>query len=452
MKSENHSRRNFLRKMLSSSVVLSTTGITGTANIANAFSGGTATPADYRALICVFLYGGNDSSNMVVPVMGNERHDYESIRGHLSAQNPLEVNLGTSSISGGLGFNSDMLRLKNLFDQGKVAIQANVGTENGHRFAHNSQQEAWLSGLSPQQSKSKGWAGKMLEKCTSGSPLHYLQNISLDGSNTWSAADQTQAFSIGAFENPQVALYHHHVTAEERQPNLENHFKYMRNDRNALLREYANTFVKTEVQTAGFQSAINNVPPVGQFGPSALSQQLRRVIDVIQLRQQFSIGRQIFFVGVPGFDTHNAQNRGVKIGHGLYRAYHANLLHDVSESLAAFYDATVSLGIENQVTAFTMSEFGRTMQPNDGGGSDHGWGGHQLIVGGSVNGGLYGKMPILSGTNTDLLGKGILKPTTHSEQMSAGLAKWFGLTDVQCDEIFPGLNGLNLSPENYFNI
>lgn len=442
-----HNRRHFLKNLIVTSIGVSSLGMR--------FLDASTAATDYKALVCIYLYGGNDSANMFVPVRGAPRSDYELARGHLAVQDPLEVNLGACPIEGGLGFNPWMRRLKQLFNDDNLAIQANVGTEIGNRFAHNSQQEAWLRGSHLRYSKSQGWAAKMLEYLSPTGVPNYLQNISLYGSNTWSSGNHTQPFSIGSSNLPNIALYHHDTLALDRKPNLENHFSYSRHDENVLIREYANTFLNTENQTQAFNKAIDGVAPVGQFGGSHLSQQLKRVIEIIQLQSKHDLSRQIFFVGLPGFDTHRGQEDQLKVAPSLYRPYHSDRLFDLSESMGAFYDATVALGLQKKVTTFTMSEFGRTLKPNSGGGTDHGWGGHQMIMGGAVNGGVYGKMPRLSGDDNDLLGdisgKCILKPSTKSEAMFSGLSAWFGLNEAQRKNLFPSLTAEELHSRNYLN-
>ena len=443
MKNNSTSRRNFIKQALLGTAGLSVTSAAQLGLMKAAFADGTskANANDYKALVCIYLYGGNDSANTIVPVEGLARTNYESMRGNLAVTDPLAF---TSNVEGGLGFHPQMAQLKTLYDQGKVAIQANIGTHYGDRFAHNSQQEAWMRGAELKYSKGNGWAAKMLELLADTTTPHYLQNVSLFGKNTWSAGQITNPFSIGSNSVPEIALYHHHDNALARKDNLEQHFKNQATADNVLIREYAKSFLRTEDQTQDIIQSLTEVEPVEGFGDSALSQQLRRVSELIQLRTKYDVSRQIFFVGLPGFDTHRGQSDIQRNGLG----YHANLLADLSDSMSAFYNSMVNMGLEDQVTTFTMSEFGRTMTHNTGNGTDHGWGGHQFILGGAVNGGIYGEMPRIALDADNVMGKGILEPTTHAEQMTSSLASWYGLSQSQRREIFPILD--SLEPMNYF--
>ena len=171
-----------------------------------------------------------------------------------------------------------------------------------------------------------------------------------------------------------------------------------------------------------------------QFPTSSLGKQLKDVARFISLRAQTGAGRQVFFVGLGGFDTHSAQD---------YQ--HWDLLRQVSQALNAFYNASVEMGIANQVTAFTLSDFGRSLQPS-GTGSDHGWGNHHLVLGGAVNGGrIHGSFPLMNQSNSSYDpnafadSRGVMLPTTALAQYGATLARWFGATDAQLDAVFPEL-------------
>lgn len=434
MKNNDQTRRSFVRQMLLGTAGMSvmSSGHMGMINAAFASSSMATTANDYKALVCIFLYGGNDSSNAIVPISGAPRNTYEQLRQTLAVNNALEIN---TDIEGGLGFHPQMERLKLLYDQGKVAIQANVGTYYPGRFAHNAHQDTWMRGADRHHSKGHGWGARMLDLLSSDKP-NFLQNISLYGNTTFCSGEKSSAFAVGHGHIPQIRLYHSDTEALERKPIIENHLQHSTTADNALIREYANTYLRAERQTEDVRSTLEALPAVTGFNSSDLSQQLRRVVEFIQIGKSRGLSRQIFFVGLDGFDTHRGQESA---------NYHSNKLEQVSESIGEFYDATVQLNIENEVTAFTMSEFGRTLTPNTGGGTDHGWGGHQFIIGGAVNGKVYGRMP----TPDELDGKGILEPSTQAEQMTSSLASWYGLSNSQLRDIFPLLE--TLEPINYFS-
>ena len=284
----------------------------------------------------------------------------------------------------------------------------------------------------------------MLEKENNNTAPHYLQNISLYGNNTWSSGSLTNALAIGSHHIPNTALYHHDEAALAGKANLEKHFQKMATSDHVLMKEYAKVFINSEEQSSALKASLAEVPPITGFGDSGLSEQLKRVLELIKLQQNSGGSRQIFFVGLSGFDTHRGQEALQRNGIG----YHSNLLLTLSESLSEFYTATETLGLQDKITTFTMSEFNRTLTENTGGGSDHGWGGHQLILGGAVKGGIYGSMPSFSDNSLNLLGKGILKPSTQAEQMTGGLARWYGLSTNDVQDIFPVLN--TAETMNYF--
>lgn len=179
-------------------------------------------------------------------------------------------------------------------------------------------------------------------------------------------------------------------------------------------------------------------PPINTVFPSAGSQlgpQMKRVAQLIALRNDLSQKRQIFFCGIGGFDTHEAQANS-----------HPRLITDVSKLIAALYNATVELGVADKVTIFTASDFGRTLNVNGGAGTDHGWGGHHFGGGGAVNGGtLYGKYPIVAENSPDDVGEGRWLPTTSVDQYGATLAKWFGVNPNNLPIVAPNLSNFNVA-------
>jgi uncharacterized protein (DUF1501 family) len=173
----------------------------------------------------------------------------------------------------------------------------------------------------------------------------------------------------------------------------------------------------------GAASTINTVFPGTNLGT-----QLKEVAKLIKLRSQVGPGRQVFFCSIGGFDTHTSQDFN-----------HQSLLQQLSGAMAAFYQATEEIGLPTKVTAFTQSEFGRTLQPN-GSGSDHAWGGHQFVLGGAVRPGIYGRMPEFAlGGPDDANNRGVWIPTIATSQFGATLGKWFGASPAELDTTFPNL-------------
>jgi uncharacterized protein (DUF1501 family) len=184
------------------------------------------------------------------------------------------------------------------------------------------------------------------------------------------------------------------------------------------------------------KSAASNPAFTTVFPQTTIGNQLKEVARFISLRSQLGAGRQVFFCSLGGFDTHGGQS---------YQQW--DLLRQVSQAAAAFYNATVEIGATNQVTAFTLSDFGRTLQPS-GSGSDHGWGNHHLVIGGAVNGGrIYGKFPLMTNyanfnsSNDDYAdNRGVMLPGISLCQYGSTLAKWFGATGAQLDGLFPTIS------------
>lgn len=260
-----------------------------------------------------------------------------------------------------------------------------------------------------------------------------MRSISLVGSNFW---------QTGAFHNS----YSIPVSGEISTNYLEHgHTGWIR--RNAI-NELRKTAPSDHILMSAFSeihnNAVDNNQALGQqlaavpesvtvFPDIPLAQQLKAVSKLMEIGRSKGLRRQMFFVGLGGFDTHNGQN-----------ASHPNLMGMTSDAMASFYNYTVEKGLDNNVTAFTMSDFGRTLRPN-GDGTDHGWAGHQLILGGAVAGGrIYGDMPFQTPLTS-------LVPTTSNEQMFAALAKWYGVNDdAILKEIFPNLKNFGSSNINYF--
>ena len=414
--------------------------------------GGGAPFNDYRALVCVFLFGGNDSYNMVVPNMPAEYNIYAASRQNLAiAQtdllpiNPLAYAPGSEPF----GLHPMMGSLQNLFETGVASIVANVGplveptTRDDYfnqsvilpaqLFSHNDQQSQWHSLKGAGTSKT-GWAGRMADLIrTNVAGQQMATNASLFGTNLFQAADETIAYVMGQtgplqFEgfstDPNNILFDQQV-AFRRVVDAQYDSIYERGfaDIQARAIDAADT-VSTAIRDAEASGAITT-----SFPPTQLGRQLETVAKLIYSRDQLSMQRQVFFVATGGFDSHDLQIQN-----------QPGLLRGISDSIAAFYDATVEIGVENSVTTFTQSDFSRTLTSN-GDGTDHAWGGNQIVLGGSVNGqDIYGNYPLLQINGPEDVGGGRIIPSTSSDQYAATLAKWFGIPDVDLDIVAPHID------------
>ena len=456
------SRRNFLRTSACALGGMALASTLDSFSVVHALTPQAAT--DYRALVCIFFNGGNDGNNMIVDLnqydgpTGSTTTGYSNVRaasGLAIAQASL---LPVSPITGGsYGFHPNLTQLRDLFNQQKLAVISNVGPlvepltkttyQNGtgkkplQLFSHSDQVGLFQTSIANVVSQT-GWGGRVADKLVglNGSAT-FPQNISIAGINLLLTGVNTRQLAV-ADSNTSLAnvlqLIMTGSTSEVASRSAS--FTELRNyDRNFTLIKAASDTRSSAIQT---DLALSNVNPIlTTVFPTntSIGRQLLQVARLIKASTDPAAGinmkRQIFFCQVGGFDTHSAQIGGQN-----------NLLTQVSAAMKAFYDATIELGVANNVTTFTLSDFGRTLQPAGSGaqaGSDHAWGNHHFIMGGSVIGGrFYGTYPTLAlgGPNDTESGsnpRGRWIPTTSVEQYAATLATWYGLAQVDLSAVFP---------------
>lgn len=414
---------------------------------------------DYRALVCIFLNGGNDGNNTVVDL--NQYNQYANFRG-VDLTIPQGNLLQVSPITGGsYGFHPTLTGLRDLFNQQKLAVISNVGPlvepltkttyQNGtgkkplQLFSHSDQVGLFQTAIADVVSQT-GWSGRVADKVSglNGSAT-FPQNISIAGINLLLTGVNTRQLAVADSNTTLVNVLQlimtgtGHTTNELNARNAS--FNELRNyDRNFTLIKAASDTRDSAIQTDLALSSVSPVINTPFPNPSTgISRQLLQVARLIKASIDPTAGinmkRQIFFCQIGGFDTHSTQIGGQN-----------NLLSQVSAAMRAFYDATVELGVANNVTTFTLSDFGRTLQPAGTGaqaGSDHAWGNHHFIMGGSVLGGrFFGTYPTLAlGGPDDTDGgsnpRGRWIPTTSVEQYAATLATWYGLSTVDLPAVFP---------------
>lgn len=444
-------RRTFLQT--SSAVLAATPGM----SYAQAM-GGSGSFTDYRALVCVFLFGGNDSFNMLVPRSDAEYNAYAQSRQNLAlAQADLLPIQALDAQGMQFGLHPSMAATQTLFQSGAAAFVSNVGpllqptTKDAYLqgsaslppqlFSHNDQQDQWSSLKGAGVSKT-GWAGRAADLIRSAvADQQMATNASLFGNNLFQAADETVAYVMG----PAGPLQFDGFSDQEGTPGFVQKTLFER----VLGANYASIYARAfaEVQQRAIASAqtisaaINSAPMLNTaFPASNLGTQLQTVARLISARDRLDMQRQIFFVAAGGFDSHDNQNED-----------QPGLLGDVSDSLAAFYNATVELGVAESVTAFTQSDFGRTLTSN-GDGTDHAWGGNQLLVGGAVRGqDIYGAYPLLELGGPEDVGGGRFIPSTSADQYAATLAAWFGIEDAELDVVAPNINNFSQRSLGFFN-
>jgi len=478
-------RREFLHRSLCTVAGSAAFGsMFGKISLANA-----ATPmlqgagSDYRALVCIYLYGGNDCFNMIVP-RDAAHATYAATRTNLSiAQNTLlPLNPVLAPVGGGhYGLHPQMAGLQSLFNAQRAAIVANVGPlvrpvnkasyqQPGtllppQLFSHSDQSVVWQTPRADAATRT-GWGGKLADIFFASNTNQTLSmNVSLSGENVFQAGEAVLPYfmsssgveTIDPIETGAANCADGGQGWNRRRCQTFNAMQALTYG-HPFQRAYVNRMRATRDTSRMVDTALDGVPrndPLFQpfwtaFGlawnPSNLAalpdlgEQLLMIARMIRARNTLQMSRQLFFAGIGGFDTHDAQ-----------LADHGPLLRQISQGLKAFYDvlAAPSMLLDDKVTAFTASEFGRTLS-NNGDGTDHGWGGHHIVVGASVAGGrIYGRMPNLSGNsqnNPDDAGWGQIIPTLAVDQYAATLCKWYGLSDADRGTIFPNLQfmGSNL--------
>lgn len=402
--------------------------------------------SDYKALVCVFLFGGNDANNMLIPFDTQGYNNYASIRANLAlAQNTL---LPLTPLPN-FALHPSLPDVQTLFNSGAAALVANVGTLTqpttrakyiagvslpNNLFSHPDQQEEWQN-ASADGTVPTGWAGRISDV------LHGSYNGSATIPMITSVAGDT-LFCNGVTTTP-VSVSPGNVSGANcsegsecgaRQATAQALLSF--NSGVSLVTAdnsiTSNAYTYSEVLTA----AIESVTPLKTVFPAnnGLAAQLQQVAQIIQVRAALGVQRQIFFCGIGNFDTHSNQ-----------LALQASLLSGISPALAAFYQATQEMGVANQVTSFTMSDFARTFQPNSNTGTDHAWGSHHIVIGGAVKGGqMYGTFPTLAlGGPDDSDANGRWVPTTGSVQYASTLAQWFGVPTSQLATVFPNIGAFS---------
>jgi len=416
---------------------------------------------DYKALVCVFMYGGNDYANTVVPYDNINYNLYSAIRGGAAGQTAGGIALGRAELAataltpGGGQVLTDNLQyalapqlagLKSLFDQGRLAVQLNVGpliqpttlaqyrssdrTSNPlppKLFSHNDQQSVWQSNGT--EGSTIGWGGRLGDIALSSSsnlPNSLLTCISASGNAVFVAGRDALQYQI----SPGGAIKINALNGGLRDAV---NAIITRNSNHVFENEYAVVTRRSMAMEGVVNGALTNVNLATGFGTgNPLADQLKIVARLIGAGAALSMRRQVFFVSMGGFDNHN-----------LLMQDHPRLMQRLNDAMSAFYAATVEMGLANRVTTFTAADFGRTLTSNADG-SDHGWGSHQFVMGGAVNGGrYYGTAPHVSVDTDDQVGQGRLLPSTSVDQFAATLARWFGCSAAELPGILPNVGNFS---------
>ncbi|WP_374352566.1 DUF1501 domain-containing protein [Chitinimonas sp.] len=422
-------------------------GSLGAMGIASAQAAGTAAD-DYRALVCIYLSGGNDAFNLLVPTDAATYAAYASNRTRLAV--PLGNLLPISpkhSDGHSYGLHGSARELQTLFNNGMLGFVANVGSlvapiskadyDAGRNlppqlFSHDDQSFQWMTGR-PDSLEPAGWAGAMGELLQSSNAGNGLSlNLSVAGNNLLQTGPASAPYSVDP-----SGLSPIWPIGNDQPAGRIAAFKALVGQAQAsgnLLEGASGGALAGTLNLSGLVGgALAQGKPLATVFPQTdLGQQLAMVAKLIGARSQLGAKRQIFFVNFYGFDTHDDQANA-----------QPTLFQTLSQALFAFYQATQEMGVANNVTSFTASEFGRTLTSNDGG-TDHGWGSHHLVMGGAVKGGdIYGTMPTIALNSPDDADRGAMIPTTSLYQYFATLGRWLGVADADLNSLFPGLSRFN---------
>jgi uncharacterized protein (DUF1501 family) len=429
--------------------------------VANSSNGTVALPLataalqpDFKALVCLFLAGGNDSNNLIVPADATTYAAYALGRGALALPQASLLPITPKTSDGrAWGLHPAMPELKALFDQGQLAVLANIGSlsypltqvqyNDGsvpkplQLFSHSDQQVEWMSSI-PDQPFTTGWGGRLADLTNAFNLNNRISmSLSLNGQNYYQVGKNIAQYAVGT--TGAIAL-----TGNGTGTSVNGVRTSALND--TLAAQTGNLFeaafggltngaIANSALLSGIVTGTSPFTALFAGLNSSLSQQLHMVARLVNAQTALGLKRQVFFVRTGGFDLHNAE---VTLGNTTNGA-HAGLLRDISQSLSAFNNALVQIGAQNQVTTFTASDFGRTYNTN-GDGSDHGWGSHHLVMGGAVNGGdIYGRMPAFAINGPDDTGRGRWIPSTSVDEYSATLAKWFGVSATDLPTVLPNI-------------
>jgi uncharacterized protein (DUF1501 family) len=456
------SRRAFLRR--SSQLAMTGTALPFAMNLAAIGEAAAFTGTDYKALVCIFLYGGNDYANTLIPYDSPNYDLYSLIRGGGAGQTAGGIAVARSSLAGTIltpsngqvltdniqyALSPSMPLMKQRFDENKLALQLNVGPllapttlaqyKSSDRianplppqlFSHNDQQSTWQS--SGPEGAATGWGGRMGDLAQSSNSNAVFTAISATGNAVFLAGEQAIAYQVGTSGSVPVYSLKYGISNAPKTTTDALRTLVTQTSSHIFEGEYAKVANRAIDSEAVLSAGLAPVKLTTSFKPAtgsnSLASQLEIVAKIIAARTALGTKRQVFFVSLGGFDNHDGLN-----------AAHPGLLSKLDFAMDAFYRATLELGVSDKVTTFTASDFGRTLSSN-GDGSDHGWGGHHFVLGGAVNGRqFYGTAPSVSVTSNDQVGQGRLLPSTSVDQYGSTLATWFGVSPSELPSVFPNI-------------
>jgi uncharacterized protein (DUF1501 family) len=409
-----------------------------------------AAPTDYKALVCLFLYGGNDSNNLLVPTDSANYQLYSTARSVLALPQSSLLAISPKTYSDGRqwGLHPSLVEVQQLFGQGSLALLANTGTlvqpvtlaqyNSGavalppQLFSHANQQVQWQSSV-PDQPFTTGWGGRLADMVNAlNSNSKISMSVSVAGQNSFQVGNLVSQFAVspsGAATLSGTSTSGINGARTAAQQNILN-----AQEQNLFEAAFGGTTSNAITDSQLLNTILASSPKLATVFPTTnIGSQMQMVARMIGAAPQLGLTRQVFFASLGGFDLHSDQ-----------LGAHATLFMQLSQALSAFSAATTELGVPNQVTTFTASDFSRTFNTNgtnDGtAGSDHGWGSHHLVMGGAVKGGdIYGQVPLLELGGPEDTGRGRWIPTTSVDEYAATLATWFGVSPTNLAVVLPNI-------------
>ncbi|HUP92311.1 MAG TPA: DUF1501 domain-containing protein [Solimonas sp.] len=398
------------------------------------------TAPGYKALVCVFMAGGNDGFNTVIPLTQEKYDLYSAARLNLAIPQAQLLPLNATAPDGAsYGMQQATTELCQLFNSGRAAVVGNLGSLAypvnrddylasrrlpARLFSHNDQADQWQSTATDGAASLDGWAGRLADVLSGANGNAELPvNISVAGANLLQRGRSSAPFSIS--RNGPVKL------SWPAGSSLRSVYDSLRSAERGhpFEQTYAEVHSRAIRLNQLLEASMADAAPLATAFPATiLGAELKMVAQLIQVRAALGMKRQVFYVSNGGYDTHDGQ-----------LANHPARLTELSQAMSAFYQATVEMGIAESVTSFTASDFGRSLTVN-GKGTDHGWSSHHLVVGGAVRGGqFYGGMPSLVLAGADDTRGGRFIPSVSVDEYAATFARWLGAADGDLGYIVPNL-------------
>jgi uncharacterized protein (DUF1501 family) len=443
------SRRSFLQHASALSIAGAATPFV--MNLAAIGEAAASTATDYKAIVCVFMYGGNDYANTLVPADNTNYGLYNAQRPTLAytqASLASTILVPTVALAGGQQYAlaPELLPLMSIFNAGKMAVVLNVGTLvqpttkaqytaksvplPPKLLSHNDQQSYWQS--SSPEGATSGWGGRIGDLLQSSNGNASLTCMNPSGNAVFLSGKSAVQYALSTTGpialTANTSLAGSAAASTALKTLISTPVNHVFETEQAKVSARALTLYSA-VTTALTGAQVTTTPfPAAADPSSSLGAQLQEVAKLISVSSQLGMKRQVFFVSTGRFDTHD----GLTTVHPL-------LMTNLANALRAFYDTTVELGVANQVTTFTASDFGRALTANNDG-TDHGWGSMHFVLGGAVNGkAYYGTPPAIGNGTIDDIGQGRLIPTTSVDQYAATLASWFGISATDLPTVLPNI-------------